>query len=149
MSHVESLDGVTEARPGNYVFYDGVQVALGSCAVADCAVTVLASVVSSQPGASHSVVDAGALALSKDAGAERGTANMGGVFENHAAGTLRADAHLRSVSQEHGIVTVSLPVGSRVRILPNHSCLTVACFDKYHVVRGHEVVDIWKIWRGR
>ncbi|MGB5878926.1 MAG: hypothetical protein WBH85_02745 [Thermoanaerobaculia bacterium] len=46
-------------------------------------------------------------------------------------------------------MTAPLPVGSRVRILPNHSCLTVACFDEYAVVRGDRVVDSWKIWRGR
>jgi len=40
-------------------------------------------------------------------------------------------------------------VGGKVRILPNHSCLTAALFDEYHVVRGEEVVDRWKIWRGR
>ena len=71
MSVVERLDGVTEARPGNYCFYDFTQVALGSCAVRDCAVTVLASVVSHRPGDGRSVVDAGALALSKDLGPAR------------------------------------------------------------------------------
>jgi len=40
-------------------------------------------------------------------------------------------------------------VGERVRILPNHSCLAVACFDEFQVVRGEEVLDRWKIWRGR
>jgi len=54
-----------------------------------------------------------------------------------------------TVSQEHGIVTAPLDVGDRVRILPNHSCLTAACFDEYHVVRGDEVVDRWRVWRGR
>jgi len=150
MSVVERLDGVDEARPGNYAFYDYTQTVLGSCAVTDCAVTVLASVVSSQPGARHSVVDAGALALSKDTGPEHGPRQtMGEMFEDYATGLLRADAHLVSVSQEHGVVNARLPVGQRLRILPNHSCLTTACFDEYHVVQGDSVVDRWKIWRGR
>jgi D-serine deaminase-like pyridoxal phosphate-dependent protein len=150
MSVVERLEGVDEARPGNYAFYDYTQTVLGSCGVTDCAVTVLASVVSSQPGAHHSVVDAGALALSKDAGPELGPRRtMGEIFEDYPAGRLRADAHLVSVSQEHGVVNARLPVGERVRILPNHSCLTTACFDEYHVVQGDTVVDRWKIWRGR
>lgn len=150
MSQVESLDGIDEARPGNYVFYDYMQCRLGSCGPADCAVTVLASVVSCQPEAGHSVVDAGALALSKDTGPDAAdTPTMGEVYRDYGRGRLEPDTRLRSLSQEHGILTSSLPIGSRVRILPNHSCLTVACFDEYAVVRGDSVVDRWKIWRER
>lgn len=150
MSAVARLDGVTEARPGNYAFFDFTQVALGSCAVRDCGVTVLASVVSHRPGDGRFIVDAGALALSKDPGPD-GVETMGEIFADYEAGTLRSGARLVSLSQEHGTVEsdAQLPVGSRVRILPNHSCLTVACFDEYQVVRGGEVVDRWKIWRGR
>jgi D-serine deaminase-like pyridoxal phosphate-dependent protein len=159
MSVVESLDGVTEARPGNYAFYDFMQVGLGSCGVRDCAVTVLSSVVSHRAGEDFCVVDAGALALSKDTRLDGGEspapaspAGYGEVFEDHAAytaGTLSAGSRLVSLSQEHGILSAPLPVGSRVRVLPYHSCLTVAQFDEYHVVRAEEVVDRWKIWRGR
>ena len=150
MSVVERLDGVDEARPGNYAFYDYTQTVLGSCALTDCAATVLACVVSSQPGARHSVVDAGALALSKDAGPDHGPhRTMGEIFDDYPSGRLRADAHLVSLSQEHGVVNARLPVGERLRVLPNHSCLTTACFDEYHVVQGDTVVDRWKIWRGR
>ncbi len=149
MSVVESLDGVTETRPGNYAFYDGMQVALGSCTAADCAVTVLASVVSAQPDAEHVVTDAGALALSKDPGPDRGLESMGRIYADYAAGTLRDDVWVAGLSQEHGKVHGSLPYGERVRVLPNHSCLAVACFDEYVVVRGQDVVDRWRIWRGR
>jgi D-serine deaminase-like pyridoxal phosphate-dependent protein len=150
MSVVERLDGVTEVRPGNYCFYDFTQVTLGSCGVRDCAVTVLASVVSCRPGDGRSVVDAGALALSKDTGPDRPQRpSMGEVFADYEAGILDGEARLLSLSQEHGILSVPRPVGSRVRILPNHSCLTAAHFDEYAVVRGDEVVDRWRIWRGR
>jgi D-serine deaminase-like pyridoxal phosphate-dependent protein len=150
LSAVDRLDGVDEIRPGNYVFYDYTQSVLGSCAVTDCAVTVLASVVSSPAGARHSVVDAGALALSKDRGPDFAPQpTMGEIFEDYRQGLLRRDARLTSLSQEHGIVNARLPVGERVRILPNHACLTTACFDQYHVVRGDEVVEQWRIWRGR
>jgi D-serine deaminase-like pyridoxal phosphate-dependent protein len=150
MTRVERLDGVTEARPGNYAFYDFMQVGLGSCGVRDCAVTVLASVVSARPGDPRCVVDAGALALSKDRGLD-GTEppSLGEVFADYEAGLLSPIARLTSLSQEHGILSKRRPVGTRVRILPNHSCLTAACFDDYVVVRGDEVVDRWKIWRGR
>lgn len=150
MSVVESLEGVTEARPGNYAFYDFTQAALGSCAVRDCAVTVLATVVSSQPERERCVTDAGALAMSKDIGpALPEHQGMGEVFDDYEAGRLSPGTRLVSLSQEHGVLSTSLPVGARVRILPNHSCLTVACFDEYTVVRGSEAVDRWKIWRGR
>ncbi|HEV8577571.1 MAG TPA: alanine racemase [Thermoanaerobaculia bacterium] len=150
LSVAERLDGVTEIRPGNYCFHDYTQVAIGSCSVRDCAVTVLASVVSCRPGDGRSVVDAGALALSKDTGPDRpGRPSMGEVFLDYAAGDLDPEARLVSLSQEHGILNVPRPVGSRVRILPNHSCLTVAQFDEYYVVRGEQVVDRWTIWRGR
>jgi len=150
MSVVEDLHGVTEARPGNYALYDYTQVSLGSCEVKDCAVTVLASVVSSQPGSDHCVVDAGALALSKDAGPEvESTSTMGEIFDDYRPGTLMQNTRVVSVSQEQGIVRGPLPVGEKVRILPNHSCLTVAMFDNYYVVRGQDVLDRWKVWRGR
>jgi D-serine deaminase-like pyridoxal phosphate-dependent protein len=149
MSFVEDLNGVTEMRPGNYSLYDYSQTVIGSCKVIDCAATVLASVVSSQPGMSHCVVDAGALALSKDAGPGGAGSTMGEIFEDYAMGTLRQATRVASVSQEHGIVSSRLPVGSKVRILPNHSCLTVAQFDEFHVVEGDRVVDTWKIWRER
>src|SRR5205807_413388 len=68
MAAATDLTGVTEARPGNYVFYDRTMVLIGCCEPADVGVSVLATVVSHQPGASHFVVDAGALELSKDTG---------------------------------------------------------------------------------
>ncbi|UCD23487.1 MAG: DSD1 family PLP-dependent enzyme, partial [Gemmatimonadota bacterium] len=149
MTAVKSLHGVTEMRPGNYALFDYSQTVIGSCEPADCAATVLASVVSSQPGMSHCVVDAGALALSKDTGPEDPPSTMGEIFDDYAAGKLSEDTRVVSVSQEHGIVSKRLPVGTKVRILPNHSCLTVAQFDEFHVVEGDRVVDTWKIWRER
>jgi D-serine deaminase-like pyridoxal phosphate-dependent protein len=145
MTAVESLEGITEARPGNYAFYDHTQCVLGSCQPEDSAVSVLTSVVSRMP--QHSVVDAGALAMSKDPGPDRDAAGMGPIYGDD--GALDDELRLSSVSQEHGIVNRALPVGTRLRVMPNHSCLTVACFDEYHVVRGGEVVHRWKVWRGR
>jgi D-serine deaminase-like pyridoxal phosphate-dependent protein len=159
MSAVERLDGVTEVRPGNYAFYDYMQAAVGVCAPADCALTVLASVVSHQPGAAHVVVDAGALVLSKDAGPHdpglgRG---LGPVLRGLEGHDLEPFAQVQGVSQEHGTVGGQsaadvdgrFRVGEKLRILPNHSCLTAAMFDRYDVVRAGEVVDTWRIWRDR
>ena len=151
MTAVEDLAGVTEARPGNYAFFDGTQAAIGSCTPADCALTLLASVVSCRPGADHAVTDAGALALSKDPGpthlGERWRWGMGALMPESGAKLL--DAHLTALSQEHGKTSRPLPVGSRVRVLPNHSCLAVPNFDAYHLVRGGEVVGRWAIFQGR
>ncbi len=159
MSVIENLDGIGEVRPGNYCFYDSTMVDLGVCQVADCAVTVLASVISHQPGASHFVIDAGALALSKDTGVAvpPSDAQMGSLFENYETTQLERRVRLKTLSQEHGKVFADragfiegkFRVGDKVRILENHSCLTVAHFDEYCVVRGEEVVDRWGILRGR
>ena len=152
MAAAEDLTGVTEARPGNYIFYDRTMVLIGCCTLDDVGVTVLASVVSHQPGASHFVVDAGALALSKDAGPTH-------LDLPPAMGAVRGHPELTvaSLSQEHGIVRAETAaviegrfgVGERVEIIPNHSCLTVAQFDEYQVVQADRIVDRWRIARGR
>ena len=82
---------------------------------------------------------------------------MGVLFEDYARKRLHQHVVLKTLSQEHGKavandlsrIDAEFRVGSKVRILENHSCLTVAHFDEYHVVRGNEVVDRWKILRGR
>lgn len=152
MAAVERLDGVTEARPGNYVFYDRTMVLIGCCAAEDVGVTVLATVVSHQPGAGHFVVNAGALALSKDTGPApvSGPVTFGAV-RGHPELTLV------SLSQEHGVIRAAtpdaldgtFPVGAQVEIVPNHSCLTVAHFDHYDVIRRGQIVERWAISRER
>src|SRR5256886_5310010 len=151
MAAAEDLTGVTEARPGNYVFYDRTMVLIGCCAPEDLGVTVLATVVSHQPGASHFIVDAGALELSKDPGpAHVGPEAMGAV-QGHPELTVAA------LSQEHGLIRGEsaaaldgrFPVAEQLELVPNHSCLTVAHFDEYHVVRDGQVVERWRIERDR
>ena len=159
MSVIDKLDGISEIRPGNYAFYDYTQAMIGSCAVGDCALTVLASVISHQPGASHFLTDAGALALSKDEGPThvKNVMGMGVLFENYERKRLAPHFQLTTLSQEHGKVITESPrhlegsfaVGEKVRILEHHSCLTAANFDRYYVVDGDEVVDEWRIYRGR
>ena len=152
MAAVKSLTGVTEARPGNYIFYDRTMVLIGSCEPEDVAVTVLATVVSHQPGASHFVVDAGALSLSKDLGpTHMGLEPAFGAVKDHPELTVA------SLSQEHGMIRAAAPaaiegkfkVGQQIEIIPNHSCLTEAHFDEYVVIEGGRVMDRWHIERGR
>jgi D-serine deaminase-like pyridoxal phosphate-dependent protein len=148
-SVVERFADCDEVRPGNYVFYDAFQAALGSCAPRDVAVSVLTTVVGSYPERGEAVVDAGALALSKDTSTATLDPRSGyGLVCDTALRPV--DARLVALSQEHGKLTTHahLPVGTQLRIVPNHSCLTAAMFDVYHVVDGMQVIDEWRPVRG-
>jgi D-serine deaminase-like pyridoxal phosphate-dependent protein len=153
-THVDSLAGVDEMRPGNYIFFDAFQATLGSCGFDDCALTVLASVVHLDRRRRRAVIDAGAVALSKD----RGPVELDPACGHGRVLDLEgADTGLRvgGLSQEHGEIVAGesphferLRVGARVRVLANHSCLTAAQHDFYEVVEGGRVVDRWEIHRG-
>jgi D-serine deaminase-like pyridoxal phosphate-dependent protein len=143
--------GVTEVRCGIYMFWDLSQLSRHVCREEDIAVTVLASVISHSKSGRALILDAGALALSKDLGAHRfmPEAGYGLVCDPLTAKPLPGLA-VANVHQEHGTVPVGdaawfdrLPVGSLVRILPNHACITCAAYEAYTVVRGGEVVDKW------
>lgn len=150
----QHLEGVDEVRPGNYIFFDAFQAALGSCSFSDCALTVLASVIHRDRRRRKVVLDAGAIALSKDRGAIEfdESCGFGRVLDLAGDDTgLRVD----SLSQEHGTVKVDdertldrLRVGARVRVLANHSCLTAAQHSHYNVIENHRVVERWEIKRG-
>ncbi len=150
--HSKNFEGITEMRPGVYVFNDLDQEYIGSCGAGDLALSVLASVIGHYPHRNQMLVDAGALALSKDISAQEFQPKVG-------YGTI-VDAPVRDMaviecSQEHGFVAAgdpipygNMPVGTRVRILPNHACITAAAYDKYYVVDsdldgGKSVVDVY------
>lgn len=151
----EDYAGVTEIRPGNYAFFDAFQTALGACAVADCAFTVLTTVVGRYPLRASAVIDAGALALSKDEGARHIDPRPSfGIVLPEEGGAPLAGLRIVSLTQEHGVLEVedgedeSCSVGRRFRIVPNHSCLAAALFDRFAVARGTEIVDEWRPLRG-
>ncbi len=154
MSVIDDLEGITEFRCGNYIFYDAFQATLGSCSLSDCALTVLTAVVHRDIQRKKIVVDAGAVALSKDRGAVEFDQNCGYGRVYDIKGN---DLNLRvnSLSQEHGEILAvddnafeKLKVGSRVRILANHSCLTALQHSHYHILNDGEIVDKWEINRG-
>ncbi|HJW93175.1 MAG TPA: alanine racemase [Thermoanaerobaculia bacterium] len=148
-SVVESFSEVDEVRPGNYVFYDAFQAAIGSCSIDDVAVSVLATVVGSYPDRRSAIIDAGALAMSKDLGADHIDPDVSfGIVCDVDLNPL--PVRLTALSQEHGKLEgiAHLPVGTKVRIIPNHSCLTAAMFDRHHVIERGSVVDEWKPVRG-
>jgi len=158
ISVIDDLAGIDEVRPGNYVFFDRTQLLLGSCSTADCALTIQSKVISCQPGSRKVVIDAGALALSHDPGPQHldSSANRGVVVKTRQPLTLDRNLFVISLSQEHGIIEIpeiiehnNYQVGDEIHILPNHSCLTAALFDNYHVIRQGAVIDMWKIERSR
>ena len=149
LSVAERFSDCDEVRPGNYVFYDAFQATIGSCKFEDVAVSVLATVVGSYPERDSAIIDAGALAMSKDLGPDHVDPRFGyGIVCDLDLRPL--PLRLAALSQEHGklVGQAHLPVGTRVRILPNHSCLTAAMFDKYAIVDRGRVVDEWRPVRG-
>lgn len=148
-SIVDRFSECDEVRPGNYVFFDAFQATIGSCALQDCAVSVLATVIGSYPERGAIVVDAGALALSKDRGPDHIQPDFGyGIVCDLDLHPL--PMRITALSQEHGKIAVQshVPVGTRLRIIPNHSCLTAAMYDRYHVLDRGKVVDEWRPVRG-
>ncbi|MEM9056144.1 MAG: alanine racemase [Pseudomonadota bacterium] len=144
-------DGLTELRAGVYMFFDLDQQSRGVCRREEIALSVLATVIGHNEAARKVLLDAGGLALSKDTGATvfRPEVGYGEVCDVRSCRPLPG-LYVQSVSQEHGHVPLgpkhdfaALPVGSRVRVLPNHACMTAAAYDAYEVVEGDRVVERW------
>ena len=148
--------GVTEVRPGVYMFQDAFQAGLGCCRLDDVALSVLAAVVGHRRDLNMLLIDAGGLALSKDRSTEGQAEDVGfGLVYDEACERRMSGLRVSAVHQEHGLVTSvdgnarlpfdSLPIGARVRVIPNHACMTAAAYDRYHVVDGgDEIVAEWE-----
>ncbi|RIA55275.1 alanine racemase [Dichotomicrobium thermohalophilum] len=149
--HAGHLHGVTKARAGVYVFWDLAQASRGVCGLHDIAATVLSTVIGHNRQAGRLILDAGALALSKDVGANNFMPDAGYGFVCDAATAEHlAPLAVTEVHQEHGAVPVPdaswfdrLPIGSLVRVMPNHTCMTCAAHRGYHVLENGEVVAEW------
>lgn len=150
--HGKNYDGITEVRCGVYMFGDLFQSEIGSCSQGDIAVSVLSSVIGQRRPENRVLIDAGFLALSKDRSTANTPHDVGYGRVADIAGTLGlGDVTVVGVHQEHGMVEGRtplpfdrLPVGARVRVLPNHACITSAAYDRYHVIDGSdEVVAVW------
>lgn len=154
ITSVDHLNGINEIRPGNYIFFDAFQATLGSCSFSDCALTVLSAVTHRDISRRKVIIDAGAIALSKDRGAFEIDSSCGYGRVLDLEGN-ELNARVDSLSQEHGVLNVSddaaldhLKVGTRVRVLANHSCLTAAQHTHYNVLEGDRIVDRWEIHSG-
>ena len=132
----EGYAGINEIRPGNYIFLDAIQVALGVADPKACALTVLATV-TSRPARDRVVIDAGSKVFALDKGAHGKEMLKGyGIV-------LNKNAVLDRLSEEHGIMLLDsneeLEVGDTVRIIPNHACTVINLSDKAYGIRGGKV----------
>lgn len=149
-------DGITELRPGNYIYFDRTQVALGAAGWDDCALTVLARVVT-KPAADRIILDSGSKTLTNDLARGFTPAPGHGVVLQQIDGVQRPDESLliERLSEEHATVRVTggahhLEPGDLVRVIPNHSCVVSNMVDAAWLVDGNQVVERLEISaRGR
>lgn len=156
--HLLEAKGMTELRAGVYMAGDLFQVAFGSLELDQVAVTVLATVISHNQKVNQVVIDAGGLALSKDrsTAAGPGPDMRYGLVLDALGRPIASDLTVVDVHQEHGEIRSStrlpfekLPIGSRVRVVPNHICMTAAMYDNYLIVDGTDaIVDVWERTNG-
>jgi len=143
---MHEVPGVNEVRPGTYVYNDRTTAQIGACDWEDCALTVLATVVSvSVTG--QAVIDAGTKALGREP--LRAEGDGYGALLDHP------EVIVSRMSEEHGILDLSQSswrprLGDQVRVVPNHVCIAVHLFDEVFGVRGEAVETRWPVAaRGR
>jgi D-serine deaminase-like pyridoxal phosphate-dependent protein len=154
----ENLAGVTEVRAGVFVFFDLVMAGIGVCLVEDIALSVLGTVIGHQREKGWTLVDAGWMAMSRDRGTAKQPLDQGYGIVCDVSGRPIEGLVVSDASQEHGIISHRsgdparmpvLPVGTRLRILPNHACATAAQYDKYNVLDGPDrIADTWARFSG-
>ena len=147
--HATTMTGLTEFRAGVYMFGDLFQAELETHARDGIALSVLTSVIGVRDG--RLLIDAGALALSKDRSTEGSPRDYGfGLVLDIRGERALGGAIVQKAYQEHGVVEldprnlIETPVGTKLRVLPNHACLTAAAHDRYHVVDGTD--DVAAVW---
>ena len=157
---VRDLSGVTEVRVGVYMFQDLVMAGIGVCSIDDIALSVLVSVIGHQTERGWIITDGGWTALSRDRGTSTHSVDQGyGLVCDVSGRALAEDLIVVSTNQEHGIVArrdagpidpQRFPVGTLLRVLPNHSCATASEHACYHIVDGTtpEVLDRWERFSG-
>ena len=153
----DSFAGVTEVRTGVYVFHDLVMAGLGVCQLGDIAISVLGTVIGHQREKNWILTDAGWMALSRDRGTAKQKEDQGYGVVCDALGEPIDDLIVADANQEHGIIARRgggpidfdrFPIGSLVRILPNHACATAAQHGEYQVIRAGRVAETWERFSG-
>jgi D-serine deaminase-like pyridoxal phosphate-dependent protein len=156
--HAQHLEGVTEVRAGVYVFFDLVMHNVGVCAVPDIALSVLTTVIGHQENKGWAIVDAGWMALSRDRGTQRQKHDFGYGLVCSEDGVPVTGYVMSAANQEHGIVScvegagediaARFPIGTRLRIVPNHACATGAQHPVYHALSTDGEVTEWPRFYG-
>lgn len=154
----EKLGGVTEVRAGVYVFFDLVMHNVGVCRIEDLALSVLTTVIGHQEEKGWAIVDAGWMAMSRDRGTREQKRDFGYGQVCTDRGEPIAGYLLASTNQEHGIVACSecvdrgiaarFPLGTRLRILPNHACATAAQHPAYRAILPDGAIETWPRFYG-
>ncbi|CTQ53146.1 D-threo-3-hydroxyaspartate dehydratase [Roseibium album] len=147
------LTGVTELRAGVYMFFDLVMAGIGACKVDDIALSVLTTVIGHQEKRGWTLVDAGWMAMSRDRGTASQAVDQGYGIVCDEQGQVLSDLIMTKANQEHGIIEQrpgstapmpDFPIGTRLRILPNHACATAAQHSGYNVLpstTGHPLMN--------
>jgi D-serine deaminase-like pyridoxal phosphate-dependent protein len=156
------LDGVTEVRAGVYVFFDLVMCNVGVCSADDVALSVLTTVIGHQRDKGWALVDAGWMAMSRDRGTQDQAIDYGYGQVCDVHGVPMPGCTVSGANQEHGIVSFGavpgepagpdiatrLPVGTLLRILPNHACATAAQFGSYQLLTSDGSFSEWPRFNG-
>jgi D-serine deaminase-like pyridoxal phosphate-dependent protein len=162
------LDGVTEVRAGVYVFFDLVMRNVGVCEPSELALSVLTTVIGHQAEKGWAIVDAGWMAMSRDRGTAKQARDYGYGQVCRLDGTPLDSYLMIAANQEHGIVAraltegehgggphaagddiaARLPIGTRLRIFPNHACATGAQFPDYHALSDDGAITVWSRFHG-
>jgi D-serine deaminase-like pyridoxal phosphate-dependent protein len=149
-TYAESFAGVTEVRAGVYMFFDLFMAGLSVCSVDDIALSVLTSVIGHQPEKGWIITDAGWMAMSRDRGTASQKVDQGYGVVCDVGGKPIEGLIVSSANQEHGIISArgggaldaaQFPIGTLLRILPNHACATAAQHDAYHVVNEMSQIE--------
>lgn len=154
----QQLEGVTEVRAGVYVFFDLVMHNVGVCQTDDIALSVLSTVIGHQEEKGWLIVDAGWMAMSRDRGTQKQSHDFGYGQVCDVDGNPLPGYIMTGANQEHGIISrpsnpdmsiaEHFPVGTQLRILPNHACATAAQFPEYQVVTPQHDIQTWPRFYG-
>lgn len=145
---IETFEGLTELRPGNYVFLDATQMRRGICTNTDVAISVLTTIVSKNRD--YYIIDAGSKTLSSDLGAHGMTAmtTYGMAWTLDSYPKLQDALPIVRLSEEHGFIerlNTDLSIGTRLRIIPNHACPVVNLAAHLYVVNDKNIVTVWPV----
>ncbi len=152
------LEGVTEVRAGVYVFFDLVMHNVGVCDTSEIALSVLTTVMGHQLEKGWAIIDAGWMAMSRDRGTQKQSQDFGYGLVCDIDGTPIPGYIVSGANQEHGIISCTsgvdenivnrFPIGTQLRILPNHACATGAQFPEYQAIEADGTVRTWSRFYG-